>query len=160
MAEAKTAIEPEKKVYKLKPTRLHLGEAKIRQWAAEIEEGTPYEALFDATYWDVHGYKFAMYDEIRCIPDEGNYIAWLVVTGTGGVGGTRVQEISKIAIGATQQAPTLASQYRIKFAGPHHKWRVERIADSHVEATNFENEVSAQQWLADNLKALSKAKAA
>jgi hypothetical protein len=147
--------KPEK-LHKLKPTRLHLGEAKIRTWAAEIEEGTPYEALLSPVYWDVHSYKFAMYDEIRCIPDEGNYIAWLVVIGTGGVGGTRLQEIRKIEIGKVEQSSSLSEQFVVRYAGPHHKWRVERKADKNVEQSGFENEVAASQWLADNLKALSK----
>lgn len=144
-------------IHKLKQTRLHLGESRIRWWFAVPEEGTPYEALFDPVYWDVHGFKFAHGDFIRVMPDEGHYTADLMVVGTG-TGGVRVAEYFKKvwADSATASSEPLISQYRVKYAGPHHKWRVERIADNHVEQAHFENETAANQWLADNLRALSK----
>jgi hypothetical protein len=141
-----------------KPTRLHIGEAKIRTWFAEIEEGTPYEALFDPIYWDVHGYKFQPGDFIRVEPDDGAYTADLKVVGVG-VGGVRVEEFYKKDWRKIDAPATLLSQYRVKFAGPHHRWRVERIADGHVEQAGFQSETDANVWLAENLKALSAAAA-
>jgi hypothetical protein len=153
MAEDKVKAVP---IYKLKQSRLHQGEAKLRWWSAEIEEGTPYEELFNPVYWDNHGYKFAPGDMIAAEPDEGHYTAWLKVIGTG-TGGVRIAEFLKKTWGAAAKTPdAIVSQYRVKYAGPHHRWRVERIADSYVEQAGFENEVAANSWLADNLKALSK----
>lgn len=145
-------------VLKLKPTRLHLGEAKIRTWFAEIEEGTPYEALFSPVYWDVHGYKFRPGDFIRVKPDDGSYTADLEVVGVG-VGGVRVEEYYKKEWKKVEAPATLLSQYLVKYAGPHHRYRVERIADKHIEQAGFETETAANQWLAENLKALSAAAA-
>lgn len=145
-------------VLKLKPTRLHLGEAKIRTWFAEIEEGTPYEELFSPVYWDVHAPKFNIGDFIRVQPDDGSYTADLMVVGKG-VGGVRIEEYYKKDWKKVEAPATLLSQYRVKWGGPHHKWRIERIADSHVEQSGFENETAANMWLAENLKALSAAAA-
>lgn len=150
--------EQKKSLHKLKQTRLHLGEAKIRTWFAEIEEGTPYDELFNPVYWDVHGYKFSVGDFIRVEPDDGSYTADLKVVGAG-VGGVRVEEYYKKDWNKVEAPATLLSQYRVRFAGPHHRWRVERIEDGHIEQANFETETSANMWLAENLKALSAAAA-
>ena len=145
-------------IYKLKQSRLHAGESRIRWWFAVVEEGTPYAELFKPAYWDVHGYKFAIGDMIDCVPDEGHYRAWLEVVGVG-VGGLRVEEFLKKDRSAIAAPASLLSQYRVKWAGPHHKHRVERISDSHIEASGFASEAEANTWLSANLKALSAAAA-
>lgn len=137
--------------FKLKQTRLHQGEAKIRWWYAIIEEGTPYEELFKPVFWDIHAYKFALGDFIRVEPDEGHYTADLKVVSTG-VGGVRVQEYYRKDWGARQDTPAISTQYRTKWAGPHHKWRVERIADNHIEQSGFDTEAMATLWMAQNIK--------
>lgn len=142
-------------IYKLKQGRLHQGETRMRTWFAVPEEGTPYEALFDPVYWDVHGYQFATGDMIRVEPDEGHYTADLKVVGIG-VGGVRVAEYYK-KDWVKAETPVLVEQFRIRYAGPHHRWRVERLADGHVEQAGFENEIEANRWLAENLKSLNKA---
>jgi hypothetical protein len=141
-------------LHKLKQTRLHQGEAKMRVWFASVEEGTPYEALFDPVYWDVHAYRFAVGDFIRVEPDEGHYTADLRVTGVG-VGGVRVAEYYKKDWAKVDAPASLLSQYRVKYAGPHHRYRVERIADNGIEQANFESEAAANAWLSANLKALT-----
>jgi hypothetical protein len=162
MAEAKIETKPveaRKPIYKLKPTRLHPGEARILWWYAEIEEGTPYEALFDPVYWDNHGYKLKTGNRILAAPDEGHYEAEFLVVGNG-VGGVRIVEVRKLDLSKIQPAPLIADQYRIKYAGPHHRWRVERVADNGIEQSGFGSESDASIWLAENLRALAKAKAA
>jgi hypothetical protein len=158
---ADTETKPAEKIaarnplLRLKQNRMHPGESRIRWWCAEIEEDTPYEALFDPVYWDVHGYKFQIGDFILARPDEGHYTAQLLVVGVG-AGGTKIEEFYRKDHVKVEVPATLASQYRTKWAGPHHKWRVERIADNHVEHSGFDNETAANIWLADNLKALSR----
>lgn len=163
MAEAKEATAPavEKKkelIYKLKQSRLHMGESRIRWWFAVVEEGTPYEELFKPEYWDVHSYKFAIGDMIDCVPDEGSYRAWLEVVGAG-VGGIRVEEFYKKDRGKIASPASLTSQYRVKWAGQHHKFRIERISDGNIEASGYASEAEANAWLSANLKALSAAAA-
>ena len=46
------------------------GEARILWWFAEIEEGTPYTALFDPVCWDNHGYKLKTGHRILAQPDD------------------------------------------------------------------------------------------
>ena len=160
MTEAETKTDPKAPetrpapIFKLKQSRLHTGEARIRWWFAIPEEGTPYDELFNPVYWDVHAYKFAPGDFIRVEPDEGTYTADLKVIGTG-VGGVRVAEYYKKEWVKTEAPPSLASQYRVRYAGPHHRWRIERLVDNHIEQAGFENEAAANSWLAANLKSLS-----
>lgn len=142
-------------VYKLKQTRLHAGESKIRWWYAEIEEGTPYKKLFDPIYWDVHGYKFQIGDFIMCEPDEGDYSATLRVRSIG-VGGIRIVEHAKVEYEKRDMPVSLSSQYEVKFKGSHNKYCVIRLVDKHTESSGHPTESDANRWLADNLKALSK----
>lgn len=159
MVETKSADpKPKEVIYKLKPTRLHLGESKIRWWFAEVEEGTPYDELLGSIYWDVHAYKFRPGDFIHIEPDDGSYTAQLKVIGVG-VGGVRVAEFYKKDWTKVEAPASLMSQYRVRYAGPHHRYRVERLADGNVEHSGFESESAANVWLAENLKALSAAAA-
>lgn len=146
--------EPKPVVYKLKQSRMHPGESRLRWWFAEVEEGTPYEALFDPIYWDVHGYKLAIGDFIHVEPDEGHYTAQLRVSSSG-AGGVKVQEFYRKEWTSVESPSALSDRYRVRFAGPHHRWRVERIADGHVEQAGFANESAANVWLGENLRALT-----
>lgn len=141
-------------IYKLRQTRLHQGETKLRYWFAEIEEGTPYEKLFDPVYWDVHGYKFVPGDRIIAEPDEQHYTAELKVISVG-AGGPKVAEYYKKDWPKTDAPAGVVGQFRVKYAGPHHKWRVERVADNQPLQTGFDNESAANMWLIQNLKTLT-----
>lgn len=142
-------------IFKLKPSRLHSGEAKIRYWYAIPEEGTPYEELFKATYWDSHRHLLAIGDFIRVEPDEGHYTADLKVV-SAGIGGILVAEFYKKDWAKVAAPLSLSSVYKTKYAGPHHRWRVERIADGHVEQTGFTSESDANRWLSANSKSLER----
>lgn len=143
----------------LKPSRLHQGEARIRYWYAIIEEGTPYEAVFKPEFWASHKHQFEIGDFIRCEPDEGHYTADLRVMSVG-LGGVKVEEFVKKDWKVADAPLSLMTDYKVKFAGPHHKWRVERKTDKHIEATGFQNEAEANRWLATNAKKLQQEAAA
>ena len=146
---------PRETVQKLKPSRMHAGESRIRWWYANPEEGTSYQTLFDPVYWDTVGYQLEIGDFIQVVPDELNYIAWLHVISKG-IGGVTIIEFYKKNIEEVESAGiSLHDYYRIKYAGPHHKWRVERKTDGHVERHGFTNENDANKWLALNAAALS-----
>lgn len=136
-------------IYKIKQSRFHQGESRIRQWFAVPEAGTPYSALFTATYWDTQSHQLAIGDWIRVEPDEGSYTADLKVISTG-TGGIRVAEYYKKDWEKVAAPKALADDYHVKWAGPHHKWRVERKADSDVMESGFQSESDANRWLADN----------
>lgn len=145
--------KPDPKSFNLKPSRLHQGEARIRYWYAIIEEGTPYEALFTPTFWASHAHQIEMGDMIRCEPDEGHYTADLRVQSVG-LGGIKVEEYYKKDWKVADAPLSLMTDYKVEYAGPHHKWRVTRKADKHVEAKGFTNEAEANRWLATNAKRL------
>lgn len=139
----------------LKPSRLHQGEAKILTWYAVIEENTPYEALFEPTFWASHAKDLDRGHWIVCEPDEGHYTAKLRVMSTG-VGGVCVEEYYKKEWGKEEAPLSLLGDYEVKWAGPQHKWRVMRTKDNHVAAKGFENEAAANKWLADNIDQLQR----
>jgi hypothetical protein len=142
------------KDYKLKTSRVHIGESKIRWWEAYPEEGTPYKELFKPEYWSFNDFKFENDDMIRVIPDEHNYMAWLWVV-SAGTGGTKVIEVMKKDLPKDAVEPVSVKElFEVKWAGPHHKYRVQRKSDDHIERANFGSEAEANTWLAENTKAL------
>jgi len=152
---------PDKKIEKLEPvfvmksSRMHMGEAKIRWWYAVPEQGTPYERILEPTFWNSQRDKLQIGDFIMVEPDEGHYTAELKVQSVG-IGGVRVAEYYKKPWATVAAPASIAESYRVKFAGPHHKWRVERIEDGHVEQAGFTSESDANRWLIDNTAALSR----
>ena len=142
-------------IYRLKPTRLEVGfeGTRVRCWFAVPEEGTPYAELFKPSYWEIHAAKFHIGDMIRVEPDEGHYMADLRVMSTG-IGGVRVQEYYRKDWETAEIPNSLASHYRVKYAGPHHKWRVERKSDGHIVQPGFANENDGNRWLANNIRQL------
>lgn len=141
-------------IHKMKPSRFHLGESRIRYWYVIPEVSTPYEALFDPIYWDAVKHKLAIGDFIRVEPDEGHYTADLKVTSSG-FGGIQVAEFYKKDWQKVEMPKKLSSLYETKYAGPHHKWRVERVADGAIMEKGFESDAEANKWLSVNVKALA-----
>jgi hypothetical protein len=142
--------------YKLKPSRMHQGEARIRKWVVNPEEGTPFEALDEPMYWASIEYMLEVGDFIQVIPDERNYIAefWVVEKGIGGIVVHLLWKTDIVLKG--KGGVSMYDNYRVKFAGPHHKWRIERIMDNHVAKTGFSTENEANKWLGINAGALTK----
>ena len=140
--------------YKVKDSRFRPLEHSQAVWFVYVEEGTPYKALFQPSYWSFVQDKLQPGAMIRVFPDEGSYMADLVVRAIG-VGGVKVSEYFKREFADEGQMPaSLMSLYLVKYAGPYHKWRVERKSDGAVIQTGFENEGTANAWLATNVKSL------
>ncbi len=145
------------KQWRLKPTRMHQGPARIRYWYVIPEVGTPYEALFEPEYWAARHKDFAIGDMVRIEPDEGNYTADLRVMSTG-IGGVVVQEYYKKEWAGSEAPESLLDFFEVKFAGPHHKFRIQRKADKHVVHKGFENEAAANRWMTANEEQLRRNK--
>ena len=146
-------VRSKEKAYKLIAGRLKTLEELVMTYVAIPEEGTPYEELFKPGYWDRVSYRLKIGDEIRVKPDEEDYYAWLVVVGDG-IGGITVQEIFHRKWEKVMVPESLLDHYTVRYAGPHHRWRIERLSDKHVEKAGFASEGDANKWLqqnADNL---------
>lgn len=123
-----------------------------------VEAKTPYEALFEPAYWaHICSEKgLRAYDVIEVRTDEGLYFAQLLVLQADRLS-ARVAEIAyaDLTKARASQATAASSGVRIRYAGPHHKWRIERVSDSAVIQHGFADEISAQVWMADNRKSLA-----
>lgn len=147
--------------YKLKQSRMQLGLEGIRMriWFVVPEAGTPYGALFDPAYWEPVRHMLSIGDFLRIEPDEQHYTADLKVLSTG-AGGVQTAEYFRKEWPKVEMPAALTSRYRVRHAGPHHRWRIERISDGHVEQSGFVSEAEAHKWLTANIKALEQRKEA
>lgn len=139
----------------LNAARFGLAEHKRNVWHAVVPEGTDYEAVFEPAYWAHVAVKMRPGDEIIVINDEMTYRAELVVRNAARMW-AQVAEVSRVDL-ATEAAPDALSDYKVevKWAGPHDKFRVERIRNGKREtlASGMDKD-AAEKWKAEHLKTI------
>ena len=123
--------------------------------AANIEANTPYEALFDAFYWEQVRTQLKIGDFIRCFPDDSSYVADLMVRDVG-EHGTRVEEFYKKDMKPLEDKQGgIFEFYLIRFRGPQLKWAVVHKDTDKTVKDGFSDEMAAMRWLMSNAKQLA-----
>lgn len=117
----------------------------------------PYEVPFDDVllpgFWSHVAMKLRVMDRIEIYREDGTEFAELLVTLTDRVS-AKVIVLNRVSL--THEAPvSVDPEYQIGWAGPHHKFRVVRIADKEVIHTGFASQEAAHQWLMDYTKVLA-----
>lgn len=138
-------------------SRFQAAEYARTYYVYTVEAGTPYEALFDPAYWaHICSEKgLRPYDVIEVRADEGLYFAQLLVLQADRLS-ARMAELFYVDLTKTKasEGKINPASVRVKYAGPHHKYRVERLSDNAVLAHGFADETAARAWLVEN-KALA-----
>ncbi len=136
----------------LVPSRIQLADQASNRWRATLEAGTTLDEIKDPGYWAHFASKLHQYDDIVCIEESGAFRADLMVTACARTWATvKVLALHKLEE-SEAAAPTQASQdYRIEWAGPHHKFRMVRGTDNEVIRDGLQTKAEAQAYLADFL---------
>lgn len=122
-----------------------------------LERGTPYEAVFQPSFWAniVKRAKMQPGQSIRLLNDEMTVFADLIVldVGTNWAVVGEYYKRSGDELLKSRPPSAAASRYRVEFNGPLDKWRVLRD-DNQVVKAGFENKVQADQFMADHQRRL------
>lgn len=115
------------------------------------EDGTPYEALFEPSYWAHVAEKMKPFDRVEVRAEDGSYYAELIVLASERLA-ARVAEIVKVDLEVPEQE--INSEYKVKWKGPQHKWAVVRISDGETVHKGSDTPEQAQKALAELVKTL------
>jgi hypothetical protein len=145
---------------RLHASRFGLADQKRNVWHAVLPAETDYQAVFSPDYWAHVSQKMRPGDEIILLNDEMTLRAHLVVKRAGHLF-AQVVEIDCVSLTdapASGEPETTDYQVQVAWAGPHDKFRVERIRGGKKEvlARGMDKD-AADKWAADHLKTISKA---
>lgn len=129
----------------LNPQRMGLAEQLRQEWVVNAEEGTDVEDVLEMGYWAHMAAMFQKFDHIEVRLETGEWIVNLIVTGIGR-NWAAVHLVNKLDLVSVEEQPG-SEKFKVAFGGPHHKWRVTRLADSEVIQAGFENRPAAEAWL-------------
>mgnify|MGYP001606827478 CR=1 FL=1 len=90
------------------------------------------------------------YDEIRVIPDDGSWVAYLIVCEVGR-NWVRTKLLAKHELTPDTKLAVPSEDYEIQFKGPLHKFCVIRRKDAQILKEGL-NKADAQMWLLDYQK--------
>ncbi len=119
-----------------------------------LPEGDTLEDALETDYWVHILPRIAHLDKIEINPDDGSFYAELQVRSIafGQVVTAVIGEVTRFDDVQAPNAHARASEFDIKFRGPHEKWGV-FSANDEVLITQLDTEGVAQNWLNDHLKA-------
>jgi len=139
-------------------SRFGLAEHKRNVWHAVLPAGDAYESVFDPTYWAHVAGKMRPGDEIILINDQMTIRAHLVVKAVDRMF-AQVVEVSKVDLASQTASPEVIADYvvEVKWAGPHDKFRVERVRNGRREVLQAGmDKDAADKWASDHLKTIGK----
>lgn len=126
---------------------------KRNLWNVIIPHDVPFEDVENPSYWAHVAQKLRPMDRIEVFREDGTEWAELLVVMTDRVS-AKVVVLNRVAL---ERAAVEDSdpQYRIEWAGPHHKFRVVRVSDKEVIQSGFDSRDLAQMSLREYTKALA-----
>jgi len=145
----------------LHQSRFALASFKFNTYSVVIPETDTLEDCQKPEYWAHVASKLRAGDEIRIVNDQSSLYARLYVLEAGNIW-AKVAVIETAELSAAAPVSGDGVKIEVKFAGPHHRWRVTRLAGGNREIlqANFETEDAAKVWAADYVKTIGQTKQA
>ena len=151
MAEQNTVAEPAVSKRKVHPSRFKLAELVVNTHCIVVEGGTPFEAMSEPSYWSHVARQLRPGDEIKVRCDDGAFAATLYVKDVGSQAAVVIPvwyaDLNKV------HALPAADEYKVEWAGPHHKHRIIRKKDDVVMQSGFDNKDAAIAAMATLIRA-------
>lgn len=153
-----TMAEPGRLAKPLPENRWSLREFRDPGHYVVLERGTPYEAVFEPSFWAsiAAKAKFQPGQSLRVVNDELTIFADLVVLDCGRNWATMAEFQKRTLDELVKSRPPLKQQQRhkVEYAGPIDKYRIIRD-DNQVIKAGFESDHQANDHLRDYLRRLS-----
>lgn len=153
-AEEKVIDHPAKGQRKIHPTRFKEAAGDRNIWSVVPEHGTDFEALLKPEYWAHVAKSMRPTDRIEVNAEDGSYFAEFIVVACGD-NSAKVTLLRKHDL-ETEGNAQEATAFEVVWRGPHHKYAVIRLSDKEAVQTGFATKSDGLQWLATNLKSLTK----
>ena len=147
------AAKPLKKAPAINMNRFGLESEYNQRWRATVPEGVVPEQVMDQGYWANVSMHFNPGDEITVMPDDGSWKMILQVIGCGKLFAHTVK-LHFYDLQSAEPIVSLPSNYKIEFAGAHHKWRV--IREGQPLRDNFRTRSEAAKWASNHEAAVNR----
>lgn len=122
-------------------------------YVATPEHGVSVDDLQCPEYWAHVAPQLKPGDLVHVFPEDGTFWAEVLVLAVSRAA-AKVKLLREYKLTSNAQAPEEDAEYRLKFAGPHAKWRVERVSDSEVMKDGMTKD-EAQKYLDSHVKAMA-----
>lgn len=164
IAEAPVVSIPVSIVVEASPRQL--GVSRLKQadmarntWRAIVEAGTTVADVQRPEFF-AHHRVFTQYDRIEVLSEDGAFFADLLVLSVDrpaiGPATIRTKVLNQWDLGGEETGvATDASQYEIKWTGPHGKFAVIRLTDQAKVFERGQSKEEAQRWLKQHLRAFT-----
>lgn len=133
--------------------RFKAGEQVRNIWNLVMPVDHKMKQLLEPDYWSLVARYLRPMDRIEVYKEDGSEWAELLVLFADRVS-AKVHLISSASMQPYEAAP-VDPAYRVHFAGPAHKWRVQRISDKVVIQKGFDTEQAAKIWLQQYVNTVS-----
>jgi hypothetical protein len=128
---------------KLLPARFKVAVQVSNDWSAVVEAGTPFEQIKDDQAFWSHVQRFVRVgDTIQIRADDGAYYARLYARAVGAQG-VKVEVLEYHDFSKLEAVTDNSDEYKVEWAGPHHKFRIVRVADDVVMQSGFNDKPTA-----------------
>jgi hypothetical protein len=129
-------------------------EHKEPRLVVDVPAHTPYEKLFDPTFWANVSPRIPAGAILICRDEENSYRAELLVRNSGR-GWVKVEEIHKHDFKVSTGAPAKAERHGVEFVNPNTRWRVFRLVDNATIKSGFPDWESAHKAMLEHERVLA-----
>jgi hypothetical protein len=123
---------------KVLPARFSLATHVVNEWSVVAEAGTTFEQIKDdPAYWAHVANKLRAADIIHVRSDDSAYYARLYVRSVEKMAANVIVLEFHDFSNLVEMPASIDAEYRVEWAGPHHKFRVVRLKDNMAVQTGF-----------------------
>jgi len=141
-------------------TRMRLAEYERQDWVANIEFGTPTDALLVPGFWAHMASYLRPYDHIEARSDDGTWVAYLIVTGCDRTWARVViDRVVNLTTRDVAESQAVAPTHKVEWKGPQNKFTVIRIADAEPIKIGFATKDEATNWMREHERVIGAAPA-
>jgi hypothetical protein len=151
MSEAASKVAEIKRTIMIQPSHMQLAEYERQDWVANAPEGVTPDDLKNPAFWALMSSQFKPFDRIDVRADDGSWLAEVIVK-QADRNYAHVQVLNVYKLDATEA--TKDSEYEVEWTGPQKKWCVKRLSDDELIKTGCDTKVAANDWLANQRKAM------
>lgn len=132
--------------------RIGFAETKRNVHWCEPEMGTTLEEMLHPGYWAHYAPRLRPGDLIEVYPESKAWYATLLVQWTNRTAANVAPLWVADLTPATETIGTDPTEFKIKWGGPHHKFRVVRQFDNEVVKFGFLSKEDAEAWIVTQVK--------